>query len=873
MYYSSGNYEAFATPKKPEGVDHKSAYIIGSGLAALTAACYLVRDGQMKGEHVHILEKDSIPGGACDGYKFENVGYVMRGGREMDNHFEVMWDLFRSIPSIETEGVSVLDEYYWLNKEDPNYSLCRATVDRGQDAHTDGKFDISDKGAMEIMKLFFTPNEDLQDKKITDFFDDEVLNSNFWLYWRTMFAFENWHSALEMKLYIQRYIHHIGGLPDFTALRFTKYNQYESMILPMVKYLESHNVRFHYGVQVTNVEFDCSDPAHKLAKRIDVIENNEPGAIDLTENDLVFITNGGCVENSSMGSQDKPAAYNTELKPGGGWDMWRKIAAQDPSFGHPDKFCYDPEQTNWMSATVETLDQKIIPYIKNICKRDPFTGHVVTGGIVTVKDSSWLMSWTINRQPQFRAQPKDHCLVWVYSLFTDKPGDYVKKPMRECTGKEICMEWLYHIGVPEDQIEELASNSANTVPVMMPYIDAFFMPRAYGDEDQRFVRVVNASDVETIGTRDHEFSEELLEKVSFIHIDSNMLPYISPEEYAAYHDEFVRSGRTHEWTDVWKQRYTFSGKYGANLMEEVARYAMVAAQVAKDLEGQFDVIHAHDWLTYYAGIAAKRVSGKPLVVHMHATEFDRSGENINRRVYAIEKAGMQAADRVIAVSELTRRIVIGKYGIPAEKVVTVHNAVRFGESEEAAPERAVKDKVVTFLGRITYQKGPDYFVEAAAKVLKRVPDVRFVMAGSGDMMNHVIRRVARLGIADRFHFTGFLRGEDVHKMFQLSDVYVMPSVSEPFGISPLEAMRSNVPVIISKQSGVAEVLDYAVKVDYWDVDALADAIYGLIKYPALSGMFASKGLEEVTNLKWNDAAAKIKSVYEAVIEENKKQLK
>lgn len=395
----------------------------------------------------------------------------------------------------------------------------------------------------------------------------------------------------------------------------------------------------------------------------------------------------------------------------------------------------------------------------------------------------------------------------------------------------------------------------------------FVMPRAYGDEDQRFVRVVNASDVETIGTRDHEFSEELLEKVSFIHIDSNMLPYISPEEYAAYHDEFVRSGRTHEWTDVWKQRYTFSGKYGANLMEEVARYAMVAAQVAKDLEGQFDVIHAHDWLTYFAGIASKRVSGKPLVVHMHATEFDRSGENINRRVYAIEKAGMQAADRVIAVSELTRRIVIGKYGIPAEKVVTVHNAVRFGESEDAVPERAVKDKVVTFLGRITYQKGPDYFVEAAAKVLQRVPDVRFVMAGSGDLMNHVVRRVAQLGIADRFHFTGFLKGGEVQRMFRLSDVYVMPSVSEPFGISPLEAMRSGVPVIISRQSGVAEVLDYAIKVNYWDVDALADAIYGLLTYPALGRMFASKGLEEVTGLKWTNAAAKIKTVYETVVAE------
>ena len=395
----------------------------------------------------------------------------------------------------------------------------------------------------------------------------------------------------------------------------------------------------------------------------------------------------------------------------------------------------------------------------------------------------------------------------------------------------------------------------------------FVMPKASGDEDQRFVKVVNASDVETtFGPVDG--SEDIWDKLTFIQIDSNMVPYISPEEYATYHDEYVKSGRkVCQSGDVWKQRYTFSGKYGANLMEEVARYAMVAAQVARNLEGQFDVIHAHDWLTYYAGIAAKRVSGKPLVVHMHATEFDRSGENINRRVYAIEKAGMQAADRVIAVSELTRRIVIGKYGIPAEKVVTVHNAVRFGESEDAVPERAVKDKVVTFLGRITYQKGPDYFVEAAAKVLQRVPDVRFVMAGSGDLMNHVVRRVAQLGIADRFHFTGFLKGGEVQRMFRLSDVYVMPSVSEPFGISPLEAMRSGVPVIISRQSGVAEVLDYAIKVNYWDVDALADAIYGLLTYPALGRMFASKGLEEVTGLKWTNAAAKIKTVYETVVAE------
>ena len=480
MYYSSGNYEAFAHPKKPEGVERKSAYIIGTGLAALTAACYLVRDGQMPGKRVHIFEKDPVAGGACDGYEFQNIGYVMRGGREMDNHFEVMWDLFRAVPSIETEGVSVLDEYYWLNKKDPNYSLMRATQNRGESAHTDGKFGLSDKAAMEIMRLFFTPDEQLYDKRINEFFDDEVFDSNFWLYWRTMFAFENWHSALEMKRYIQRYIHHVGGLPDFRALRFTKYNQYESMILPMVKYLESFGVQFHYNTKVTDIQFDIQ-PNRKVAKRIELLADGKTEQLDLTENDLLFITNGGCVENSSLGSQNEPAAFNTELKSGGGWDLWRRIAAQDPSFGNPDKFCYDPEQSNWMSATVTTLDDKIPPYVQKICQRDPFSGKVVTGGIVTVKDSNWLLSWTFNRQPQFRNQPKGQLVGWIYGLFSDRPGNYVKKAMRDCTGKEICMEWLYHMGVPEDQIETLAENSANTVPCMMPYITAFIMPRTAGD--------------------------------------------------------------------------------------------------------------------------------------------------------------------------------------------------------------------------------------------------------------------------------------------------------------------------------------------------------------------------------------------------------
>lgn len=478
MYYSNGNYEAFAHPRKPQGVDEKSAYLVGSGLASLSAACFLIRDGQMKGEHIHILEEMKLPGGACDGIQDPTKGFIIRGGREMENHFECLWDLFRSIPSLETEGASVLDEYYWLNKEDPNYSLMRATVNRGDDAHTDGKFALSDKAAMEIMKLFFTKDEDLYDKTIDDVFDEEFFSSNFWLYWRTMFAFEQWHSALEMKLYIQRFIHHIGGLPDFSALKFTKYNQYESLILPMIKYLEDHHVDFIYDTRVTNVMFDIRKEK-KTATRIECIRSGQKMSIELTENDLVFVTNGSCTENSTLGDETHVPEFRSEH--GGCWDLWRNIARQDASFGHPDKFCTDTEKTYWESATITTLDDKIPPYLQKICKRDPFSGKVVTGGIVTAKDSNWLLSWTINRQPHFKNQPKDQLVVWFYGLFGDVPGNFVKKPMRECTGIEITEEWLYHIGVPEDEIHELALHSARCIPCMMPYITAFFMPRTAGD--------------------------------------------------------------------------------------------------------------------------------------------------------------------------------------------------------------------------------------------------------------------------------------------------------------------------------------------------------------------------------------------------------
>ena len=385
----------------------------------------------------------------------------------------------------------------------------------------------------------------------------------------------------------------------------------------------------------------------------------------------------------------------------------------------------------------------------------------------------------------------------------------------------------------------------------------FVMPKAGGDEDQSVVKIINASDVEMMS--EYSNLDEYWQNVNFMEIGSNLVPYLDPETFERTVKETIKTGE-HSEHIVFRNKFQFSGKYGTNLMEEVARYAMVAGTIAAQQD--FDIIHAHDWLTYSAGIVAKKVSGKPLVIHVHATEFDRSGENVNQQVYDIERRGMEAADRVIAVSNLTRNIVITKYGIPPEKVVTVHNAVRFSENDEGEAVRGLDDKIVTFLGRITYQKGPDYFVEAAAKVLRRVPNVRFVMAGSGDLMHHVVRRVATLGISDRFHFTGFLKGAEVNRMFAMSDVYVMPSVSEPFGISPLEAMKSNVPVIISKQSGVAEVLDYALKVDYWDVDAMADAIYALVTYPALARMFSRKGHEEVTGIKWSNAAAKVKAVYE-----------
>lgn len=389
----------------------------------------------------------------------------------------------------------------------------------------------------------------------------------------------------------------------------------------------------------------------------------------------------------------------------------------------------------------------------------------------------------------------------------------------------------------------------------------FVMPKVFGGEDTRNIKLIGASDVTVTSQKIN--LEKIGKSIECLEVSSKLVPYVDPEDY------FMQTAFTVEETKSFlrneiKGKVHFTGKYGPDLLDEIDRYALVAEEIAKNTD--FDVIHAHDWLAYPAGIAAKKVSGKPLVVHVHATDFDRSGGSVNPKVYAIEKRGMDAADKIITVSNLTRKIVIEKYEIDPEKVVTVYNAVEPSLYADKTPvSKGFDEKVVSFLGRITTQKGPEYFVEAANCVLQQMDNVRFVMAGSGDMTNRMIRRAAQLHITDKFHFTGFLKGNDVQRMLRMSDVFVMPSVSEPFGISPLEAMQNGVPVIISRQSGVSEILSSAIKVDFWDVEAIADAIYGIIKYPALSKMLSRNGRKETYQLNWTDSANKVKQVYQMAL--------
>lgn len=387
----------------------------------------------------------------------------------------------------------------------------------------------------------------------------------------------------------------------------------------------------------------------------------------------------------------------------------------------------------------------------------------------------------------------------------------------------------------------------------------FVVPKLWGDEEP-LADFVNASDV-IIDYREKRF-KKFWKNLTYLEVSSFLVPYLGPDQFKKYTDYSIHD-RTDVDESVFSNKFEFSGKYGKDLMMEVSRYALVAAHIAK--ANEHDIIHAHDWLSFPAGIAAKEISGKPLVAHVHATEFDRSGESVNQVVYDIERAGMHAADHVVAVSQLTKNIIIKKYGVPAHKITVLHNAVLDASIIKSNYEKKVPEKIVTFLGRITFQKGPEYFVEAAKKVIDRDPNVRFVMAGNGDLLNRMIDRVAELRMGTKFHFTGFLKGDDVDHMYAISDVYVMPSVSEPFGISPLEAVRHNTPVIISKQSGVAEVLNNAIKIDFWDIDSMADAIFALLHYDGIAKMFKELGTEELKKLKWEHVAEKLVNVYQKTL--------
>ena len=392
----------------------------------------------------------------------------------------------------------------------------------------------------------------------------------------------------------------------------------------------------------------------------------------------------------------------------------------------------------------------------------------------------------------------------------------------------------------------------------------FVVPKAFGDEDQSAMQLIGANNI-PVSQKEIQFHESD-KTIDYLEVDSQIIPYVGEEEFWKLKSKKYKKRTRFVETDD-DSRVNFSGTYGPDLMQEIKDYALVAQIIAR--QNDFDLIHAHDWLAYPAGIAAKNATGKPLVIHVHATDFDRSGGHVNHKVYAIEREGMEMADRIITVSNLTRNIVIEKYGIPPEKVETVYNAVEpMAEDKSNLPLKGVDEKVVTFLGRITTQKGPEYFIEAANLVLKKMNNVRFVMAGSGDMMDAMVTRVAELGISDRFHFTGFLKGNDVNSLFNMTDVFVMPSVSEPFGIVPLEAMQLNVPVIISNQSGVAEILENAIKIDFWDTKAMADSIHGILSYASLAAHFKQEGKSEVNDLKWVNSALHVKRVYDSALATN-----
>nr|WP_092069219.1 oleate hydratase [Dendrosporobacter quercicolus]NSL47399.1 oleate hydratase [Dendrosporobacter quercicolus DSM 1736]SDL88042.1 oleate hydratase [Dendrosporobacter quercicolus] len=470
-----GNYQKI-TPKAPANISARRAYLIGGGIASLSAAAFLLRDAHMPGKNIHILELLAAAGGSMDGFGTAETGYTARGGREIEEHFECFMELFSFIPSLNNPTRSVLDEFRELNLEEPIESHCRLVHNQGQKADF-SSLELSRGNAMELAKLHLLTEEKLGATTIEQYFSPNFFETNFWFFWASMFAFERWHSVVEVKRYMERFMHLIGGMNRLIGILHTEYNQYDSLILPLIKWLKKNGVNFKYEFAVTEIDFNVSGH-EKTATAIHYTQNSKAGTIQVKEDDLVLFTNGSMTQNTERGDLDQPAALNcSQIK--GCFSVWEKIAKKSPDFGRPEVFCTDIDKTKWLSFTITLKDDNIVfPYLLNLTGDKPGMG-----GLVTIKDSNWFMSWVVPKHPHFINQPDNVKVLWAYALNMDMEGNHIRKSISQCTGREMFEELLYHMGL-KDRISEILSHTVNVIPSMMPYITAQFMPRVAGDRPE-----------------------------------------------------------------------------------------------------------------------------------------------------------------------------------------------------------------------------------------------------------------------------------------------------------------------------------------------------------------------------------------------------
>ncbi|MFW2135471.1 oleate hydratase [Chryseobacterium sp. TY4] len=464
-----------------QSFDDSKVYIVGGGIAGLSAAYYFIRDGKIPAENITFIEQLHVEGGSMDGAGNEEDGYIIRGGREMDFTYENLWDMFQDIPATELpEPYSVLDEYRLVNDNDPNYSIARLIHNKGS-IKDFSKFGLNKKDQLSIVKLLLKKKEELDDITIEQYFSQTFLDSNFWFLWRTMFAFENWHSLLECKLYMHRFLHAIDGMRDFSCLVFPKYNQYDTYIKPLREFLQKKGVQLQFNTLVKDLEIH-NDISGKVVTGLITDQNGKDTVIPVTEKDYVIVTTGSMTEDTAYGNNTTVPVLSVDNSTSGmspGWKLWKNLAAKSEVFGKPEKFCGNIQRSAWESATLTCRPSAFTEKLKEYTVNDPYSGKTAPGGIVTITDSNWLMSFTCNRQPHFPTQPDDILVIWVYALFMDKEGNYIKKAMPACTGNEILSELCYHMGI-EDQIDNVIENTIVRT-AFMPYITSMFMPRATGD--------------------------------------------------------------------------------------------------------------------------------------------------------------------------------------------------------------------------------------------------------------------------------------------------------------------------------------------------------------------------------------------------------